>query len=249
MKKTLAERISERLLILDKNPSSVALEAGLGRSAVRDILAGKAKKPQANTVAALARALECSVAYLMGETDDPLSRTADEFADFDPRLAQVWGRLEAGVYRERDNPAEVHEGDARQVLIYKDLRLKEKSVTVFEMGDNSLSGIQIVKGDLLTVAFHVLEDEVTLRDGMIVVCQYAPADPNIVETSARIVEIADGEVSLKFASEGYGGRTLTFPEPLEKEGGFFVGWDVSPAGKAYVVGVVVRVTRSAKVVM
>ncbi|MCZ4091673.1 helix-turn-helix transcriptional regulator [Sinorhizobium psoraleae] len=66
MSEILKERIKSRMAALGKNPSSVALEAELGRSAVRDILSGKAKNPGYATVAAIARVLDCSVQYLTG---------------------------------------------------------------------------------------------------------------------------------------------------------------------------------------
>jgi hypothetical protein len=251
MKKTLAERISERLVALDKNPSSAALEAGLGRSAVRDILAGKARKPQAETIAALARVLQCSVAYLLGETDDPTSHTSDRFSDYDPTTMEITAILEAGVYRE-DGPYEsaTDQGRAKEEnFAYKDLRLKDLAISLYEMGDDSLAGLHILKGDVLTVAYDFLNDEVALRDGMIVVCKYSPRDAGVHERCARLVEIVDGTVRLTLGPNSNKYRTLTFPEPAEKSEGLFYGWDVDPPGKAYVEGVVVRITRAAKVVM
>jgi DNA-binding Xre family transcriptional regulator len=64
--KTIAERIEDRLRALGKNASSVALEAGLGRSSVRDILVGKVTSPRLDTLEKLAEPLKCDLDYLTG---------------------------------------------------------------------------------------------------------------------------------------------------------------------------------------
>lgn len=63
---TLIDRIQSRLDATGKNASSVADEIGANRSLVRDILVGKSRSPSLDTVRALCRPLECSLAYLVG---------------------------------------------------------------------------------------------------------------------------------------------------------------------------------------
>lgn len=53
------------------NQKNVALAAGLSATAMRDVLKGRSKNPGVETLAALAGVLGVSVAYLIGETDDP----------------------------------------------------------------------------------------------------------------------------------------------------------------------------------
>lgn len=63
---TLIERIQSRLDATGKSASSVAHEIGANRSLVRDILIARSHSPSLDTVRALCRPLECSLAYLVG---------------------------------------------------------------------------------------------------------------------------------------------------------------------------------------
>lgn len=53
------------------SPIRLALNLGEGRDAVRDIIRGKNKNPSAHLILGIARALQTSPAYLLGQTDDP----------------------------------------------------------------------------------------------------------------------------------------------------------------------------------
>src|SRR5690606_37761941 len=84
MKMTLAERIQSRIDALGKNPSAVSLEAGLSRSAVRDILSGKVRHSRIDTLKSLTGPLECTLDYLTGETDEPAGQSsAGEYWEYD----------------------------------------------------------------------------------------------------------------------------------------------------------------------
>lgn len=67
----LAERLKHLMDARGTNPFRLSTDAGLGADAVRDILRGKVRAPSYRTLAPLARALETTVAYLVGEEDDP----------------------------------------------------------------------------------------------------------------------------------------------------------------------------------
>lgn len=64
---SVGQRIAARLEALGKNASAVALEAGLGRSAVRDIMVHDAN-PRIDTLKRLTGPLECDLAFLTGES-------------------------------------------------------------------------------------------------------------------------------------------------------------------------------------
>lgn len=66
------ERIAERIAALETNPSAVSARAGHGRTLVTEILNGKSRDPGIVKLSDVARALETSLAYLIGETDDPI---------------------------------------------------------------------------------------------------------------------------------------------------------------------------------
>ena len=101
MKPTLAQRISTRIEYLETNPSNVALEAGLGRSAVRDILVGKVENPRIDTLRKLTGPLSCSLDYLTGASSDPGSPGAVVASEIylDPREVMTLIPLEVGVFR------------------------------------------------------------------------------------------------------------------------------------------------------
>lgn len=65
----LKMRLSERIDALGTNAAAVSRKAGLGTTAVYDILNDKNERPGIATIQALAAALDCSVAYLIGEAD------------------------------------------------------------------------------------------------------------------------------------------------------------------------------------
>lgn len=60
-------RIQSRLDDIGKSVSKAPVDAGLSRSAIRDILSGKSASPSVDTLVAIARSLDCSVSYLIGE--------------------------------------------------------------------------------------------------------------------------------------------------------------------------------------
>lgn len=84
--RTLADRIRSRLNTLNKNPSSVALEAGLGRSAVRDILVND-QNPRIDTLKKLTGPLQCTLYYLSGEREeDRGTETSAPRTEVDPLI-------------------------------------------------------------------------------------------------------------------------------------------------------------------
>ncbi|MCF4166359.1 helix-turn-helix domain-containing protein [Zavarzinia compransoris] len=64
----VATEIERRMTRLGSNPKRLAKEAGLGETAVRDILKGISDSPRVSTLTKLAKALGCTVADLTGES-------------------------------------------------------------------------------------------------------------------------------------------------------------------------------------
>lgn len=71
---TVKTRMRQRLVTLDKSESKAAFEAGLSRSAIRDILSGKSGNPGVETLVAICGPLECTLAYLIGHDATPKPR-------------------------------------------------------------------------------------------------------------------------------------------------------------------------------
>jgi hypothetical protein len=61
----LAKRVQARLQALNKTARGASLEAGLGPDAIRLILSGRSKSPQAKNLAAIAAVLEASTQWLL----------------------------------------------------------------------------------------------------------------------------------------------------------------------------------------
>jgi len=61
----LTHRITERLKATGQTQNGAAITAGLDRTTVRDILAGKSKNPRRDTLEKLADVFQCSVEWLV----------------------------------------------------------------------------------------------------------------------------------------------------------------------------------------
>jgi transcriptional regulator with XRE-family HTH domain len=95
----LKKRVAERLEALNISQWEAAERARKNRNFVYDILQGRKIKPQRRTLIDLARALECSVEYLLGESDEigfpPALDRATDGMDSPP----VVGVIEEGAWR------------------------------------------------------------------------------------------------------------------------------------------------------
>lgn len=200
---TVAERIEQRLEALGKTASGVAIEAGLGRSSVRDILNGKAENPRLDTLKKLTGPLQCSLAFLTGQTDIPdrpevkVKNWQDIRVDVEP----VEDVIEAGAFRERPSSWGVSvtgkiEDDVTHYVNWQDLRLPLHGMFSYELADDTMAGIGIRKGDVIGAAHHTFEGEIELTQGRLVVVRHRFNVPGIEEVSLRQVEVEEGIVSL-----------------------------------------------------
>ena len=94
----VAQRVTDRLKALGKTARGASLEAGLSADAIRGIMRGMSKTPRGETLQRLSRVLECSVNYLLGETNDLSSVVA--LPSRDKLRAYVRGAVQAGDWRE-----------------------------------------------------------------------------------------------------------------------------------------------------
>jgi transcriptional regulator with XRE-family HTH domain len=246
----LKERIKLRMEALGLNPSSVAIKADLGRSAVRDILSGKAKHPKHVTLYRIAEALECSAAYLAGEIDtlfwpdDP-----KKWAALDKRAWDVTGTLEAGVFRRKWSDLAIDEQAYNPIgkiePVYSEARFPGRPLAMFAMADQSMDELSIVNGDILTVL--VDEDELPpLRDGQVVVVLFSPCDIREHELSARQVKVSGGKTHLVTRSAGRAYRPiiLASDEPAEGEKATLL---TTMGDRVKIIGRVINLSRDFKV--
>jgi len=262
MSTIFADRIASRLEALGKNPSGVALEAGLGRSSVRDILVGKVASPRMDTLYKLTGPLECSLEYLTGLQDavePPEHKERDTSPGwYDPIEIVAPTRLEIGVFRtdEADNlrmptaaynpPDRAYSIDKRH-LYYNDLRLPEHFFTLYELADTSLTELNILPGDTLTAAAPH-HGAVPLKRGTIVVIRRRLSN-GAEELSARFVDLVDGSIVLTSRSTEPKYKPIPIVDRPESEdlydsmGELFQNTHHTEDGQVEVEGLVVRVTR------
>lgn len=252
MASTLAERIEARLKALGKNPSSVALEAGLGRSSVRDIMTNGAN-PRLDTLRKLTGPLACSLDFLTGTTEK-IEGEPVEFPEIaEPQRVQRIDVLEAGVFRKRSIDGEYF-GWQREIdtqFIYGDIRFPNAKLEMYLMGDDSLRFANILPGDLLTVA-NTPQALLPLRPGSLVVVYFRLDGPaKLSEMTARFVDTLDGDIVLKstspdpqFAEIRLGKPDLTTEtsEGYLDRGGL-ANWYAVEGGAVLIWGIVLRMTR------
>ena len=195
---TLADRIRHRLEVVRKSAAAVSLEAGLGRSAVQDILAGNSASPRLDTIKKLTGPLQCSLSYLVGGTEMASSNKDSKKPFRDLSLMPVIRDLESGVFRARV-PLE-HQSfernlewaldktlEEREYPVATDLRLPQFSVLPYRLLDRSLENLGIFRGDILMAASGYGE-QYELRNGQIVIVQHSLTNQKLDEWFVRVVE-------------------------------------------------------------
>ncbi|GHA13545.1 hypothetical protein GCM10007989_05180 [Devosia pacifica] len=160
-----------------------------------DILKGKAAHPRVDTLKKLTGPLQCSLAYLTGDRDDPkpdrLSR--EEYALLDTEIRTSAIVLATGIYRERGSGLE---RTISPTIVYRNPSHPKQAVSLAIMDDDSLAGIGILEGDQLTfVADHFGDIDLPLSSGSIAIVR-RDLGTEASEYSARQIEIAGGDVYL-----------------------------------------------------
>jgi transcriptional regulator with XRE-family HTH domain len=220
---TLADRIRARLSATGKSASAVSMEAGLGRSAIRDILNGKAGHPRLDTLMKLAGPLGCSVAFLTGHEDQAgtSSGALSGFAQtLGVQMLSVRAVLKVGVYA--DSLATLWENSGA----FQDLHTIAVptgivgEVQLYRLGDDSLAGGGLLKDDLLIVEQTTAGVADILKPGTLVVVERAlhgmPQGP--FEYSARIVSVRKGAVSLTTAPRADEARSVLIDQNSFEDG-------------------------------
>lgn len=250
MPNIVSERIRSRLEALGKNPSSVALEAGLGRSSVRDIITGRVSSSRLDTLRRLTGPLECTLDYLTGDSDDPAKDGVfrrhielDVFTDLIPTPA------EAGVFRPVTTANERRTRAAAQFShrpyhTARDYRLPTWDIELFEMVDESQAGIGIVRGDVVKIAKHHLDMQIPLTEGSLVAVRRALNSPSLEEVSIRQVKIAKDGISLICSPKSDRVGSIDIPEhSIDNESKLLPNFYPVDGGSAEILGLAVEVVR------
>ena len=91
----MIDRITARMTALGTNAKQLSRKARLGDTAVYDILNGKNLRPALPAIKAVAKALECDLAYLVGDQAEPRQKNEVQGVTSIP----VVGVAEAGAFR------------------------------------------------------------------------------------------------------------------------------------------------------
>lgn len=109
----IRQRIKERLDALALTANAAAVAAGFAnRKVVGDILRGTNNDPKASTLIPLARALRCSVDYLLGRVDDPSKGGISEASQGDVVRLQVMNVVQVNVWRDQHSDLQLADGSA-----------------------------------------------------------------------------------------------------------------------------------------
>lgn len=246
MENIVAARIQARMDELGKNPSSVALEAGLGRSSVRDILLGRVLHPRIDTLRKIAVPLECTIDYLTGESEKPDAVGIRRHLWHMDAMIDHPDLIEAGVFR-RVSPGTpwepIEDAETFLQVSLADPRLPVWRPSIYIMGDNSLENINILKGDGITAINHPYDAQIPLTNGALVVVRQSIRELEIEEISARQVEVTKEGISLVCRSKASYPPILIPTYSIDNESKIIPNY--YPLGKtsAEIMAVVTRVTR------
>ncbi|MBB3385525.1 MULTISPECIES: helix-turn-helix domain-containing protein [unclassified Rhizobium] len=214
MENDLSARIRNRLEALGKSAASASVEAGLGRSAITDILSGNSGSPRLATLEKLTSVLECSLAYLVGATIDPSpTPPGTEDATFDhhdagggAKWVNVIEEAKVGVFEDRETARSRIADTKRHYSLFGSVDYPGWHVFGVFVGDTSLTSIGIHYGDIATIAMppkHAMGQSIPLQDGALVYCQAGiPAAVGFSENSIRLVRRAGSLIHLVGSPSG-----------------------------------------------
>lgn len=244
----IAKRIQERLDLLGKSASAASLEAGLGRSALQDILTGKSQNPRLDTLRKLTGPLECALSYLTGDPPGQLAEApAIEWGEQlnegeNVHRVEIVGIIEHGTMRSADfedlseyNPV---------IFMERDRRFKSANLLGFLVSDTTLQHISVQPNDVLFAISP--SDSKSLRTGAIVVVErhlpyaFDSEDHVGIETTAREVQFVGNDLHLTIGEKSAGSKPMIIPEDQLVR---FLSGDLLDRPMVRLVGVAVRLTR------
>lgn len=163
--KILIERIGTRMAALGTNAKQVSRLARLGNTAVYDIVNGKNLRPALPTIKAIAKSLDCDLAYLVGDQTEP-RRDITSLQGVEP--IPVIGVAEAGAFRNMmdfdQDLRDVQKIQANRSIVYP----KARHFALLVRGDsmNAAKPISIVEGVYL-LCVDLIDAELEIESGKI----------------------------------------------------------------------------------
>ncbi|NDF11455.1 MAG: helix-turn-helix domain-containing protein [Proteobacteria bacterium] len=147
----LVERLQLQMQRKNINARELAERAGLGRSFVYDVLSGKSSNPTTQKLAALADVLDCSILYLMGDSDTPnKSESTPKAAESVVNIASLM------VENTSDGGTLVTEGEEEEAYYFRlawiknKLRAEPTDLRIVFVSDNRMEPM-FSKGDMVLI--------------------------------------------------------------------------------------------------
>lgn len=211
----LQQRLRERMAGLGLNPFSTAKKAGLHPDYVRNILRGKARQPSAERLAKLAEALECSLAYLLGQPDPAVSPEAHDregrpLAPPEPLVQVTFAGGRPGILALPIRYELITSSFRPATEIRRELGFEGASTVIayadreqwFEVVRDDGADLVAPPGSLLQVARFSDDDRPALTDGDVVIVERHLIGPDaayyLVERSVRIIKFRYPDLGLWF---------------------------------------------------
>lgn len=197
----LQELVTNRLEELGLGPVEAAVQGGLERTYIRDIVKGRKQTVKSDKIELLAKALRLSAdALALGKSvpvEEPASDEANDVPKSDVKIAQmdmtigrVAGVVEAGAFREVD---EFDQSEPEEIALPRDELFPNARQLVFDVAGDSMNDLRplpIFPGSrLVCVAYEDVEHLVELRSGMVVVVQRERDGGHFREWSVKQLEL------------------------------------------------------------
>ena len=145
MENPIRHRVAERLSSLGYNPFEAARIAGLERSFINDLLVGKKQTVRGGKLPALAEALQCDQAYLLGI--QPTPRAENVHKSHNHRL-RIIGICEAQAFR----PVDFSLSSTDDLTIQADDRFPAGEQAAYLVRGDHAAAIGVTDGSVICVA-------------------------------------------------------------------------------------------------
>ena len=213
--KTVVERLGSRMAKLGMNAKTVSIRAGLGATAVSDILSGKNKRPSIPQVTAIAMALNCDLAYLVGEQDYP-SRDPEIKGTFE---VPVSGIAEAGVFRVMPNVRSDFETQLPTIAATKSVRYpraKHFAMEIRGVSMNKAEPYPLLPG-MFALCVDMVSAELIIESGRIYVVRRTLDAGSTYEFTIKRAHVYRDRIELRSESTDASFEPIVVPRRIDTD--------------------------------
>jgi SOS-response transcriptional repressor LexA len=213
-RRSIARRIEQRMNEVETNAAAVSRRAGLGATAVHDILSGRNQRPSIEGIISIATALDCDLAYLLGEQEAPRATKQKRVAPI-----PIVGIAEAGAFRpmRKFNP-DTEPGFPHLNAPRSELHPNAKHFALQVLGDamNAAKPVPIVQG-MHVLCVDVVDAELTVESGKIYVVRQTKDAGQTCELTIKRAKVFRDRIELAPESTNPRHQTVVIPRKFEGE--------------------------------